>query len=541
MGIPSYYRQLVQSVPGLLEKLNQYNSLRWCHHLWIDFNCIIYHCIHRPGMPTLEELGGNKSEYEDRLIEEVVSYLEYIIDIARPKESVYIAVDGVVPAAKRRQQRMRRWVADESSWNKNAITPGTEFMNKLQSKLDIYIAKREFLHPRVHWRLSGPNEPGEGEHKIMKQLRLLPSIDYKVHFIYGLDADLILLTILHCAVYHPTESFFLYREDLGKDNQIVYNESPDDATIKKESLIIFSIELLMKHIAERRASVLDMKSTWMAWMIDYVFIMSLLGNDFVPSYITLSFKDDGHSAILRLLMGLWDKGLRLVVDAPVAPKYLEEGWNWIFTRLSGVDGGETDDARYKKLVGKKEQMIERRRNGMCSLVEKKLMNVDGELLADWKDRAYTQFSGIRGSAGMIRRTLGQMYRQAMKWILSYYFGDDVDTDWYYSSWITPFAEDASVAWRVPEMKSGNSKNVQMGPQMKVGSVVGELEQLALVMPRRDMGLIGLPALRGFSDSVWFDMPAHTKWCEFMKWAEWERYPKIACPLMHDLEMWKLMC
>jgi 5'-3' exonuclease len=541
MGIPSYYRQLVQSVPGLLEKLNQHNSLRWCHHLWIDFNCIIYHCIHRPGMPSLTEC-GSKEAYEERLIEEVIAYLDYIIDIARPKETVYIAVDGVVPAAKRRQQRMRRWITqtngDEPAWNKNAITPGTEFMNTLSSKLDIYIAKREFLHPKVHWRVSGPNEPGEGEHKIMKQLRLLPSIDYNVHFIYGLDADLILLTILHCAVYHPAESFFLYREDLGKDNQIVYN-NPSAEGRAQESLIIFSIELLMKHIAERRAKVLDMKQTWIAWMIDYVFIMSLLGNDFVPSYITASFKDDGHNIIMRLLMGLWDKGLRLVVNAPVAPKYLEEGWQWIYERLSGANSiGDTDEFRFKKLVAKKQQAIERRRGGMCSFVERRLMNADGELLADWKDRAYQEFSGLRGSARTICRNLTQMHRQAMEWILNYYFGDAVDTDWHYSAWITPFAEDAVEAWRGPFMKGGFQKHVpgNESPQMKVG----ELEQLALVLPKRDMTLIGIPGLRGFGDSVWFDMPAETKWCEFMKWAEWEKYPKIACPLHSDLVAWKHM-
>jgi hypothetical protein len=137
----------------------------------------------------------------------------------------------------------------------------------------------------------------------------------------------------------------------------------------------------------------------------------------------------------------------------------------------------------------------------------------------------------------------------MEWILAYYFGDPVDTDWYYSAWITPFAEDAVVAWRgnnksklqAPQVKPGVSQNV---PEMKTdqrvreGLQVTELEQLALVMPKRDMTLIGFPALRGFGDSVWFDMPAETKWCEFMKWAEWERYPKIACPLHSDLLAWK---
>jgi 5'-3' exonuclease len=521
MGIPSYYRQLISSVAGLVEKLNQYNSLRWCNHLWIDFNCIIYHCIHRPGMPKPEEC-GSLLEYEDKLINEVITYLDYIIDIARPKETVYIAVDGVVPAAKRRQQRMRRWITEPSAWNKNVITPGTEFMGKLQEKLERFICMKEAKSGNtLLWHLSGANEPGEGEHKIMKQLRYLPPNDYKTHFIYGLDADLILLSILHCAVYHPTESFFLYREEMD-NNEVVYNEN------NKESLIVFSIELLMKYIANRRATVLDMKDTWVAWMIDYVFIMSLLGNDFMPSYITASFKDDGHSLIMRLLMGLWDKGLRLVTNAPVAPKYDSTAWIWIFNRLEGVDGGDTDEDRYIKLFNKKKIMIEKRRNGMCNLVEDAVMNVNGELLPDWKDRVYMQFSGIRGSARQVGRALNKMHREALEWVLAYYFGDEVDTDWYYSAWITPFAEDAKKEWLVTTNYLKN-KTINQYPS--------EAQQLALVLPERDMNLIGIPGLRGFSNSVWFDMPVETKWCEFMKWAEWERYPKIACPLLADFVEW----
>ena len=74
-------------------------------------------------------------------------------------------------------------------WDTNQITPGTKFMNQLS----IYLQNRckEF---NVHCVLSDSNEPGEGEHKIMKYMDTLPMNTTNV--VYGLDADLIMLSMI---------------------------------------------------------------------------------------------------------------------------------------------------------------------------------------------------------------------------------------------------------------------------------------------------------------------------------------------------------
>ena len=88
-------------------------------------------------------------------------------------------MDGVVPMAKIRQQRLRRfkspWVSAEEvrlgkpesgpRWDTNAITPGTAFMEKLGKAL------HDIRGPKVRWLVSDAAEPGEGEHKIMNQMR----------------------------------------------------------------------------------------------------------------------------------------------------------------------------------------------------------------------------------------------------------------------------------------------------------------------------------------------------------------------------------
>ena len=48
MGIPSYYKKLIDTVPGLVTKGHPSDNIQW---LFMDFNCLIYHCLHREDTP----------------------------------------------------------------------------------------------------------------------------------------------------------------------------------------------------------------------------------------------------------------------------------------------------------------------------------------------------------------------------------------------------------------------------------------------------------------------------------------------------------
>ena len=74
-------------------------------------------------------------------------------------------------------------------WDTNQITPGTNFMNQLNTFL-----KNKCKDLPIPYIISDSNEPGEGEHKIMKYIDNLPQSSNSV--IYGLDADLIMLSML---------------------------------------------------------------------------------------------------------------------------------------------------------------------------------------------------------------------------------------------------------------------------------------------------------------------------------------------------------
>jgi len=153
MGIPAYYKKLTHTIPGLISV--HHHDVAW---LFMDFNCLIYHCI--ASQPAY--LDAERIQWEQGLIETVISYCKDVVKEVAPSEGVYIAIDGVVPMAKMRQQRLRRFksvweqkkVGNVAKWNTNAITPGTLFMDKLCNELGVLCAERG-------WKFSSCLEPCE--------------------------------------------------------------------------------------------------------------------------------------------------------------------------------------------------------------------------------------------------------------------------------------------------------------------------------------------------------------------------------------------
>ena len=286
MGIPSYYRFLCQKNKKTI--INQYKK-NGRTILCLDFNCIVYHCLSK--IPTFED----NDSYERYLIKEVCNYVEHIWKSAGNPEELYIAVDGVVPMAKMKQQRLRRFksifmepyelesgarVSDQKCWDKNSITPGTLFMKKLDSSLS------ELCKNHSCWSLSGFRDPGEGEHKVMDYIR--KNQQEATFLVYGLDADLILLSMLNSFENH----IYLMREEM-EFNMVIKD------TFDKEQFLYLDIEELKKELFPNEDTV-GSGATPQA-IQDYIMMMSLLGNDFLPHSISLTIKDGGYIILYNIL------------------------------------------------------------------------------------------------------------------------------------------------------------------------------------------------------------------------------------------------
>lgn len=276
MGIPSFYRHLCRSYPKVITSESPRTD--W---LCLDFNCAIYFVLQRfkiTNPPT-----SRSASWESEFIEQIILYLEEIIRVANPAVGVFVSVDGAVCAAKRRQQRLRRFKSDTTAtWDQNAITPGSQFMDALNKQLKeaaVRLAGRRIV-------ISGSDEPGEGEHKIMRFVRgegITGALT-----IYGLDADLILLAMLlqvdtGCAIS-------LLREAQEFENSSGWRSLNMNALL----------EALFREKNDRHTR-------------DFVCAMSLLGNDFLPRSLTHTVRDQGIPDLIKILdESVWSKGINLI-------------------------------------------------------------------------------------------------------------------------------------------------------------------------------------------------------------------------------------
>src|SRR5438552_342261 len=96
MGIPSYFNWLVKHFED--DIISNDCPFEVIHHLYLDFNGGIHPAARSKPENSLEEM-----------YDAILKYLNYLIEVVQPAEAIYIAIDGVAPAAKMKQQRIRRY------------------------------------------------------------------------------------------------------------------------------------------------------------------------------------------------------------------------------------------------------------------------------------------------------------------------------------------------------------------------------------------------------------------------------------------------
>ena len=150
MGIPSFFSYLIKNHPEIIKQIKS-NSLKF-DNFYLDSNSIVY--------DSLRKIKYNKElnkEFEQELIYSVCLKIDEYIQIINPRNRVFIAFDGVAPMAKLEQQRTRRYKSFferellkkldtkkmGDTWDKTAITPGTEFMRKMGEFIKKYYKNSE--------------------------------------------------------------------------------------------------------------------------------------------------------------------------------------------------------------------------------------------------------------------------------------------------------------------------------------------------------------------------------------------------------------
>jgi 5'-3' exonuclease len=208
---------------------------------------------------------------------------------------VHFHTDGVPHMGKTRHQRLRRFLyppitvkdigdGNLSTWTPAMLTPGTDVLYRI----DKYIIDNMKNYPGVY-SYSPSTEPGEGEHKLIRDIKLLPTSN-KVGIV-SKDGDVLLLGM-----------------GLEDRNVIVlrhYDEDKNNNSFKADDFIwhVSCPDLRQAILSKSRLS-----SIW-----DFIIATFLIGNDFVYSIPECS---DLYSAIPRILsfrMKLYDKNKKMII------------------------------------------------------------------------------------------------------------------------------------------------------------------------------------------------------------------------------------
>ncbi|GLE03619.1 hypothetical protein PINS_up012521 [Pythium insidiosum] len=330
MGIPRFYRYVSERYPLINQSISDVSLLPEFDCFYLDMNGIIHNCTHTDDADSeLNTLGlpaqlHNIFTYMDRLITHII----------KPKQLVYIAIDGVAPRAKLNQQRSRRFragldrvmamekeahrqlklddekngrPAPKSRFDSNCITPGTEFLHELSSHLVWFVRykmKHDPLWSRLEVFFSGSEVPGEGEHKIadfIRHRKMAPGYAPNMrHCMYGSDADLMLLGLM---THEP--HFTLVREVVVWGGGGKHAAKVTTKKIAEEQWQLVHLSLFREYLMMEMRVMPPLNGERM--LDDFVLLTYLLGNDFIPHSPTLEIREDAIPLLMNVYRNLLDK------------------------------------------------------------------------------------------------------------------------------------------------------------------------------------------------------------------------------------------
>ena len=527
MGIPSYFAHFVREHRAIIKPVNRLPTS--LNNLYLDCNGFIYE-------------GVVNFTSEELLINYVCDKLIYYINLLKPNKTVFIAFDGVAPVAKLDQQRKRRYLSwfqsklvtdfanpkmtdfanpieEKTQWNTAAITPGTAFMSALAVTI-----KNRFNNPKEfgleQFMISCADEVGEGEHKIYEHIREKSQYHKKTTtVIYGLDADLIMLTLNHL---HISDQLYLFRETPEFIKSI-------DSTLNPNELYLLDIPAFGKYIKEDFQSTEGTEEGVNA-ISDYIFLFFLLGNDFLPHFPALNIRTNGIDNLINAYKATISlKNLSLIHDGNIV-------WKHVRLLIAHLGQLELGIIKQEYVQKEKQKGYKKKYNNNGSTPKKafedKLINLPStdraiELYINpkepgWEARYYHSLFDIKlvdDSEGERVKDICINYLEGLEWTFKYYKTGCVDWRWTYKYHYPPLLVD--LIRYIPYFDTAF-----LGTERLQHTAVNPLVQLSYVLPKQNLYLLpnGLGEMLLKEKSEWY-----TDKCEFL-WAFcryfWEGHVKL---------------
>jgi len=419
MGIPRYFSFIIKKYAKIIKNLETCEKFQ---HLFMDCNSIIYDSFY-----DIEKKYNKKSfdisQIETILIQTVIKKIEEYILFISPTKSVYITFDGVAPFAKMSQQRKRRYKSlflsnlsdTKPIWNTNYITPGTSFMNELNRKIYEFFTNTEKKYKLDNIFISCSDIKGEGEHKIFQHIKSYEMLEDNVA-IYGLDSDLIMLSILNKCF---CKNIHVFRE--APDFKYVVQSNIYD---NKEKLFL-DIGLLVNYISLEMNGDNDKNQK----SYDYILMCFLYGNDFIPSIKSVSVDLD--------ILNKYNKKLLVIDDEK---ELITINWQNLKEFLKGLVDKEHENLLHftNNMQNKKKVKIE------LENVPQIYPYIDNYICIQekgWEIRYYKALFDLDIVTDEIRKEICMEYLEGIEWTLEYYIKNKNERNWKYNENYGPLLSD----------------------------------------------------------------------------------------------------
>jgi 5'-3' exonuclease len=442
MGITSFFPWFRQTFSRYVTYLNKSEQLENIDNLLIDMNGLLH--------PVAQKVFGygkytkplllNKDyipSYEEMVqlfFVEVGKEVDKVVSLVPPNKRLILCIDGVAPVAKQIQQRQRRYKSvPVENFDPNSLTPGSELM----SQLGIYLQEQyinKFVND-IEVIYSSADVPGEGEMKLVSFIRYY-SQSNETHAIYGLDADIILLSLCVLTEYNK---IFVVRE-----------REMDHAVINVHSVRSNIIDKLRWKINFSTNDV----------VYDFVFMCFFVGNDFLKRLPGVDIITGSIDKFLDVYVKVCSRHGHLTKNKKIDKHVLQ-----IFLQ----ELGKHEDEFFSKKLESLSQYIS------DPLFEKHVIGKTFDL-SGYKKEYYE----VKLNNTPIDIVCNE-YIEGLEWVFSYYTAGVPSWKWYYPYNYSPFISD--VANHVSKYKSVYyGRTVPYEP----------LYQLLLVIPPRSMSLLPSP-------------------------------------------------
>jgi 5'-3' exonuclease len=483
MGIPSYFSYIVKNYHSLLNKIqtSHKSSTGNFHNFYLDCNSIIYDAVHNTDFTNLQDTDINT------IIHSVIGKMDEYIRLIKPSTNLFIAFDGVAPVAKLDQQRSRRYKSvyqnqitksiykntQTDPWNTAAITPGTNFMNKLNEKI-----RKHFNDPKAYHLeniyLSLSNKYGEGEHKIFEFIRAFP--EYHANsstVVYGLDADLIMLCINHLPI---SKEIYLFRETPHFIQNISSELEPNENYVLNIPQLAQIITLDMNHGKELNYE--QEKNR----IYDYIFMCFFLGNDFMPHFPSINIRTGGVYKMMN--------AYKATIGGTNENLYDGKKIVWKNVRKLVAFLAELEEQHFKeemKLRDKREKVIQPNESPEQVLQkfnslpthERSVEKFINPYKSGWEYRYYKSLFFMEIDE-VRKKQICINYLEGLEWTMKYYTTGCADWRWCYQHHYPPLLTD--LMHYIPYYDTELIENKPPKP-------VNELVQLCYVLPKQSLTLL----------------------------------------------------